>query len=83
MKITDKNINDCIKIMSTAGGLSLAELARRVGDSPQGLNQRMKTGKLQKDIDYLETIAAACGFSFVWSFEEIENTDDAGSRSGT
>lgn len=76
MKIKDKNINDCIKIMSTAGGLSLAELARRVGDSPQGLNQRMKTGKLQKDIEYLETIAAACGFRFCWSFDEIENKEN-------
>lgn len=78
MEIKDKNINDCIKIMSTAGGLSLAELARRVGDSPQGLNQRMKTGKLQKDMDYLQKVAAACGFSFRWSFD-----DDTGSNSGT
>ena len=70
MKIDDKNINDCIKIMSTAGGLSLAELARRIGDSPQGLNQRMKTGKLQKDLDYLQKVAAACGFSFSWSFSD-------------
>lgn len=75
MNISDKNINECIKIMSTAGGLSLAELARRVGDSPQGFNQRMKTGKLQKDIDYLEKLAAECGFSFVWSFNEIEKKD--------
>ena len=75
MKIENKNINDSIKIMSAAGGLSLADVARAVGDSPQSLNQRLKTGKIQKDFDYMEKVAAACGFTFEYKF--IENRDTA------
>lgn len=70
MDIINKNINDCIKIMASTANISLAQLARDLGDSPQGLNQRMKLGKLQKDMDYLEKLAAACGFSFQWKFTE-------------
>lgn len=70
MNIKDKNINDCIRIMAAAAGLSLADVARAVSDSPQGLNQRLKQGKLQKDIDYLQKVAAACGFDLVLEFQE-------------
>lgn len=76
MVIKDKNINDSIKIMCASSGLSLAEVARRVGDSPQGLNQRMKQGKIQKDFEYLGKIADSCGFSFRW--ELIEKETEAG-----
>jgi len=81
MDIKNKNINDCIKIMAAAAGLSLADVARAVGDSPQSLNQRFKTGKLQKDIEYLQKVAAACGFVFRWDFIETdEKTPGGGSE---
>ena len=78
MEITDKNITECIKIMAAAGGISLAELARRTNDSPQGLNQRLKSDKLQNDIEYLSRVARACGFRFRWSFEECEKDHTTG-----
>ena len=68
MKIETKNLNENIKVMAAAAGLSLAEVARRAGDTPQGLNQRLKTGKLSADLEYLERLAAACGFSFEYDF---------------
>lgn len=70
MNIENRSLNEKIRIMAAASGLSLAELARRAGDSPQGLNQRLKTGKLSADLEYIERLAAACGFSFVWDFVE-------------
>ena len=73
MNINDKNIENNIKIMSAAAGLSLAEVARRVGDSPQSLNQRLKQGKMQKDLEYLEKIADSCGFDFIWEFVKRDN----------
>ena len=40
-------------------GISAAELARRVGWSPQNLNKRISTGKLS--LEEWEAIAAALG----------------------
>ena len=72
MNIETKDINECIKIISASGGVSLAEVARRVGESPQSLNQRLKQGKIQKTLDYLDAIGEACGYKFKWDFEKIE-----------
>lgn len=69
MNIENTSLNENIKIMAAAAGISLAEVARRVGDTPQGLNQRLKTGKLSADLEYLEKIATACGFVFVYDFK--------------
>ena len=72
MKIDSKNINENIKVMAAASGISLSEVARRIGDTPQQLAQRMKKGKLQADLDYLEKIADACGYNFEWDFVKKE-----------
>ena len=72
MKIDSKNINENIKVMAAASGISLAEVARRVGDSPQQLAQKMKLGKMQKDFEYLQKIADACGYNFEWDFVKKE-----------
>lgn len=72
MEYKNENIENNIKVMSAAAGLSLAEVARRVGDSPQAFNNKLKSGKIQKDFEYLEKIAGACGFSFVWDFKKTE-----------
>ena len=77
MKIENKNIIESIKIMSAAGGLSLADVARAVGDSPQSLNQRLKTGKIQKDFDYMQKIAEVCGFEFKYEFLEKKSSGEA------
>ncbi len=47
-------------------GISAAELARRVGWSPQNLNKRISTGKLS--LEEWEAIAAALGAKLNLSF---------------
>ena len=74
MDINEKDINKNIRMMAAACGLSLAEVARRADDTPQGLNQRMKQGKMQSTLDYIEKIAAACGFVFEYRFTENDET---------
>jgi transcriptional regulator with XRE-family HTH domain len=68
MNIENKNINEYIKILAASAGLSLAAVARRVGDSPQQLAQRMKKGKMQADFDYLQNIASVCGYDLKIDF---------------
>lgn len=68
MEYINNNLENNIKVMSAAAGLSLADVARRIGDSPQAFNNKLKTGKMQKDIDYLQKVAAACGYRFKWDF---------------
>lgn len=51
-----------IKTACAAADLSLTELARRTGQSPQNLNQRLKTGKFSTL--ELEQIAAALGAEY-------------------
>lgn len=70
MEIKEKDIEKCIRILAAAAGLSMAELARRAGDTPQGLNQRLKTGKIQKVLDYLGAVADGCGYEFDYKFIE-------------
>ena len=71
MDMNDKTLETQIKMMCAAAGISLAELARRTGDTPQKLNQRLKTGKMQSVLDMLGDMAAAAGFQFVYEFREI------------
>lgn len=70
MDIKEKDIEKNIKIMAAASGVSLAEMARRAGDTPQGLNQRLRTGKIQKVLDYLSSLAEVVGFDFEYRFIE-------------
>ena len=44
-------------------GISQAELARRLGTSPQNLHQRIKRGALR--MENMEKIAEACGGEWV------------------
>ncbi len=68
MEYTKKDIEKIIKIMCAASGLSMADVARAVGDSPQNFNNKLKNGKMQAVLDYLSSVADACGFDFVWDF---------------
>jgi transcriptional regulator with XRE-family HTH domain len=55
-----------IRIACTLAGVSVAELARRIGTSPQNLNQRLKVGRFSTE--ELERIAKALGAEFCLEF---------------
>lgn len=68
MEYLSENLENNIKVMAAAAGLSLADVARAVGDSPQAFNNKLKSGKMQKDLEYLQKVAGACGYVFKWDF---------------
>lgn len=68
MEYKSNNLENNIKVIAAASGLSLADVARAVGDSPQAFNNKLKSGKMQKDLDYLQKVADACGYNFAWDF---------------
>lgn len=66
------NISKKIKMALAYLGISEAELARRVGKSPQSFSQRMKTGKWSDDD--LKDISAALGCEIVVEFRFPDGT---------
>ena len=56
-----------IKIATATAGITQAELAARLGWSPQLLNNRMKTGKFT--LDEWQRIAAALGADLLIGFQ--------------
>ena len=63
-------ISENIKIMCSRSGVSLSELARLVGDSPQNFTQKMKRDNFR--VADLEKIASVLGYSFKWDFIKNE-----------
>ena len=59
-------ITEEIKVLCVRCGVSEAELARRLGKSPQSLNSKMKRGSFT--IDDLEAIAQVLGVTFQQCF---------------
>ena len=59
-------ISEQIKILCVRSNISVAELARRVGTSPQNFNAKMKRESFS--ISELESIAQAVGSSFERNF---------------
>ncbi len=59
-------ISEQIKILCVRSNISMAELARRLGVSPQSLSAKMKRESFT--ISELEKIAEAVGASFVRKF---------------
>lgn len=55
-----------IRLATAYAKISEAELARRMGSTPQAFNQRMKSGKFSSSD--LERIANAVGAEFVCGF---------------
>jgi transcriptional regulator with XRE-family HTH domain len=51
-----------IKVLYVRSGVSEAELARRLGKSPQSFNSKMRRGTFS--VDDLEKIATAMGVAF-------------------
>lgn len=68
MEYLSENLENNIKVIAAASGQSLADVARAVGDSPQAFNNKIKNGKIQRDLEYLQRIAGACGYCFKWDF---------------
>lgn len=60
------NISEQIKVLCVRSNISMAELARRIGTSPQSLSAKMKRESFT--ISELEIIADAVGASFVRKF---------------
>lgn len=59
-------ISEEIRMLCGRIGISIAELARRTGQSPQNLNSKLKRGKFT--VSELEEIAKATGTVFKRSF---------------
>lgn len=59
-------ISEQIKVLCVRSNISMAELARRIGVSPQSLSAKIKRESFT--IEELETIADATGSSFVRKF---------------
>lgn len=60
-------ITEQIKILCIRSNISLSELARRIGKTPQALNAKMKRQSFT--VDELNAIAEAVGAKFVRNFE--------------
>lgn len=60
------SISEQIKVLCVRSNISMAELARRIGISPQSFSAKMKRESFT--ISDLETIADAAGASFVRKF---------------
>lgn len=60
------NISEQIKILCVRSNISSAELARRIGVSPQSLSAKMKRESFT--VEDLDEIADAVGASFVRKF---------------
>ena len=65
-------ISEQIKILCIRSNISVAELARRVGQSPQNFNSKLKRENFS--ISDLEELADAVGVSFV-RFFQLANGD--------
>ena len=60
-------ISEQIKILCLRSNISIAELARRLGKSPQALNAKLKRGSFT--VEDLDVIANAVDAKFCRSFE--------------
>lgn len=59
-------ISDQIRVLCVRSNISMAELARRIGLSPQSFSAKMKRESFT--VEDLETIADAVGAAFVRKF---------------
>lgn len=59
-------ISEQVKVLCVRKNISLAELARRLGTTPQNFNAKLKRGSFT--VSELESIADAVGVTFERSF---------------
>ena len=62
-----------IRMGEAVAKMSEAELARKIGTTPQAFNQRVKTGKFK--YEELESIASALGAELVLKFRFSDGTE--------
>ena len=67
------NISEQIKVLCVRCGISEAELARRLGKSPQSFNSKMKRGTFT--VDDLEKIAFVTGTVFKRNFILVDGEE--------
>lgn len=70
MKITMKNV---IEHALVDAGMSKAELARKIGMSPQNLQKRLNTGRFS--YEELSQMAEAMGAELLFQFVFVNNED--------
>ena len=70
---TKISISEQIKVLCVRSNISLAELARRIGVSPQSFNGKMRRESFT--IHDLDIIAEAVGVSFVRKFVTINGEE--------
>jgi transcriptional regulator with XRE-family HTH domain len=68
-------ISDQIRMLCARLNISKAELARRIGQSPQNLNSKLRRGSFT--IDELDQIGSATGVQFVRLFK-LPNGEEIG-----
>ena len=61
-----QEIGTKIRLACTLAGISVSELARRIGTTPQNMSQRLKVGRFSAE--ELERIAQALGAEFRLEF---------------
>ena len=66
-KVILMTISEQIKVLCVRSNISVAELARRIGKSPQSLNAKLKRESFT--IEELEIIADAVNAKFLRAFE--------------
>ncbi len=66
-------ISEQIKVLCARVGISNAELARRIGVSPQSLSAKLKRESFT--ISELETVAEAVGATFIRKFVISDNEE--------
>ena len=62
MEVKTMTVNEQIKILCIRNGISLAELSRKIGLTPQSLNGKMKREKFT--VYDLEKMSSALGCTF-------------------
>ncbi len=66
------NIAEKIRLVCAKFNISQAELARRIGTSPQNFNSKMKRGSFS--LNDLTDIADAVGVEFEFGFKFLDGT---------
>ena len=59
-------VGEQVKVLCVRSGISVSELARRLGKTNQAFGQKLKRGTIT--VDEMKEIAAACGCSYEGAF---------------
>lgn len=65
-EVRQMTVGEQVKILCVRNGISVSELARRLGKTNQAFGQKLKRGTIT--VDEMKTIAAAVGCSYEGAF---------------